>query len=276
MSDPVPAITEAEATGDTAALFADIRAVYGVSVVNLVWRHLATIDGALPHVWAALRPLYIDGTIAREAAILRAGLAVPHAPPVPRCVLDAAGLDAAARAGIARVMAAYDRTNAMALLALSAARARLERQGGVAWAPGAVAPAAEAGLELPPLLDLAAMAPATSELVRALNLMGADRRDPVLASMWRNLAHWPGFLALAWPVLAPLDADRHLERAIAGGRALARAQAGRLPRVADVPPLDPALVPRVDAALALFTGDAIARMLVVTRVLRGAFDDALR
>jgi len=275
MSDPVPAITEAEATGATAAIFADIRAVYGVSVVNLVWRHLATMPGALPHVWAALRPLYADGTVAREADALRAALAVPAAPVVPRCVLAAAGLDDAARAGIARVMAAYDRTNAMALIALSAARARLAGQGGAPWQPGAAAPAAAEGLTLPPLLDLAAMAPATAELVRALNRMGADRPEPVLASMWRNLAHWPGFLALAWPVLAPLDADRHLARAVAGGLALAGERAAALPRVAEVPPLDPALVPRVDAALALFTGDAIARMLVITRVLRGAFDAAL-
>ncbi len=35
MSDPVPAVTEAEATGETAATYADIRQVYRVSVVNL-------------------------------------------------------------------------------------------------------------------------------------------------------------------------------------------------------------------------------------------------
>ena len=38
---------EAAATGDVAAPFADIRATLGVGVVNLIWRHLATIDGAL-------------------------------------------------------------------------------------------------------------------------------------------------------------------------------------------------------------------------------------
>ena len=51
MSDPVPAITEAAATGETAAIFADIRQVLGVDVVNLIWRHLATMDGALPWAW---------------------------------------------------------------------------------------------------------------------------------------------------------------------------------------------------------------------------------
>jgi hypothetical protein len=68
MSDPVPAITEAEATGETAQIYADIRRVYGVGVVNLVWRHLATFPGALPWAWETVRPLYADGTIRREAA----------------------------------------------------------------------------------------------------------------------------------------------------------------------------------------------------------------
>jgi len=270
MSDPVAAITEAEARGETAALFADIRAVYGVSVVNLVWRHLATIPGALPHVWGALRPMYVDGTIARDAAVLRAGLDVPAAPAVPGFVLAAAGLDDAAMAGVRAVMAAYDRTNAMALLALSAARARLAGQGGPAWVPDGVPPAPEAAIALPPLLDLAAMAPATADLVRALNRMGSDRADPVLASMWRNLAHWPAFLSIAWGTLAPLHADGRLPRAVATGLALAATQAATLSRVPDAPALDPGLVAQVDAALALFTGDAIARMLVVTRVLRTA------
>lgn len=276
MSDPVPAIAEAAATGETAALFADIRKVYGVNVVNLIWRHLATIDGALAHVWGAVRPLYADGTIAREAEFLRAALVLPPAPEVPRCVLESAGLAGEDRHGIGRVMAAYDRTNAMALLALSAARARLAGQGGSPWRPSKeVLPPGES-LILPPLLDIAAMAPDTAALVAALNRMGSDRIDPVLASMWRNLAHWPPFLALAWSILAPLNADGRLEHAIAGGLALARSRAAALPCVAEVPSLDPALVPQVDAALAQFTGDAIARMLIVTRVLRTAFGDALR
>jgi hypothetical protein len=55
MSDPVPAIAEASATGAVAELFADIRLVLGVEVVNLIWRHLATIPDALPRAWGMLR-----------------------------------------------------------------------------------------------------------------------------------------------------------------------------------------------------------------------------
>jgi hypothetical protein len=63
MSDPVPAIAEASATGAVAEIFADIRTVLGVEVVNLIWRHLVTIPDALPWAWGMLRPLYADGTI---------------------------------------------------------------------------------------------------------------------------------------------------------------------------------------------------------------------
>ena len=39
----VSAISEDEATGETAGKFNDIRATFGNGVVNLIWRHIATI-----------------------------------------------------------------------------------------------------------------------------------------------------------------------------------------------------------------------------------------
>ncbi|MGB1006333.1 MAG: hypothetical protein ACPGVX_04115, partial [Thalassobaculaceae bacterium] len=62
-ADPIAAIPEAEATGDTAALFADIRATLGLPVVNLVWRHLATIPGGLPWTWDQVKPFYVSGAV---------------------------------------------------------------------------------------------------------------------------------------------------------------------------------------------------------------------
>src|ERR1700733_11582565 len=92
MSDPVPAITEAAATGETAAIFADIRQVLGVDVVNLIWRHLATIDDALPWTWGTLRQFYVDGTMRREAAALHGELALPPMQVIPAEGFTALGL----------------------------------------------------------------------------------------------------------------------------------------------------------------------------------------
>ena len=118
MQDPLPAVTEAETSGETAAIFADFRALLGVSTVNLIWRHLATIPGALPWAWAALRPAYADGRLAAAAA----ALAIPPLPlaPIAPAAWTAAGLDQAARDGIAAVETAYGRTNPLAMLALTA------------------------------------------------------------------------------------------------------------------------------------------------------------
>src|ERR1700746_2315624 len=128
MSDPVPAITESAATGEIAEIFADIRQVYRVGVVNLIWRHLATFPQALPWVWQSVRPLYVEGTIEREAGGLRGRI-------------------------------------------------------------------------------------------------GAKRDDAILASMYRHLAHWPAYLALAWTMLAPLAAGARLDGLIAHAIAPARASA---------------------------------------------------
>jgi len=270
MSDPVPAITEADAGGEVAAIFADIRHVLGVGVVNLIWRHLATHPGALPWVWGTLRPLYVDGSIGAEAAALHGALAFPELLPLPAQVLAAAGLSDLDIEAIRNVLAAYDRTNAMALIALSAALSRLD---GAADASAAqsreMVPARPPDvLPLPSLLNLADMSPATAELVLMLNRLGTRQRDPVLASMYRHLAHWPPYLALAWTIVAPLEADGRLGPAIDDAVAKARVGAGRiadlLPTLSDAPAAHVA----IREALERFTGDVIAKMVVICGLLR--------
>lgn len=190
MSDPVPAITEASATGAIAEIFADIRRVLGVEVVNLIWRHLATIPD---WAWGMLRPLYIDGTIAAEAQALHGQLALPHLPPLPCDLLAAIGLGGDGLASIGNILAAYDRTNAMALVALSALLYRLGKQPAESdrAAPGTLAQSAK---QLPaiPLLPLPgpdALSEPTASLVATLNRLGTRRGNPVLASMYRHLAY---------------------------------------------------------------------------------------
>jgi hypothetical protein len=48
----------------TARIFSEIRETLNVDTVNLVWRHLATMPGALKWVWASLKPLYQGPAIA--------------------------------------------------------------------------------------------------------------------------------------------------------------------------------------------------------------------
>jgi hypothetical protein len=273
MTDPVPAITEADATGQVAAIFADIRAVLGVGIVNLVWRHLATIPDALPWAWETLRPHYADGTIAAEAAALLGDLDLPAVPAWPDNVFTAVALHAEDLAMIRAVLAAYDRTNAMALIALSALMGRLNKTASAPGAEtarnGATPRVPRTAIPLPSLLNLSDMSPTTAALVLALNRLGTRRDTPILASMYRHLAHWPEYLALAWTLVAPLDADRRLDRAVANAtaKALTRAtQTAVLPRGTPTPGASAA----IRQALEPFTGDVIVKMVVICAILREA------
>ena len=67
---PISAISENDATGEIAEIYNDIRTALGNGVVNLIWRHLATIDGALPWVWQAVKPLYVSDVLKTEASLL--------------------------------------------------------------------------------------------------------------------------------------------------------------------------------------------------------------
>lgn len=271
MSDPVPAITEAAATGETAAIFADIRQVLGVDVVNLIWRHLATMEGALPWTWRALRPLYTDGSVVNEAAGLRKELVLPAMPPIPMEVYAGLGLGPDDLRIIRRVLAAYDHTNAMAVLALTALRARLDgRVPENAKAAGSMPVPGAARITLPKLLDLAEMRPETAAIVTELNGFGMRRPGAVLASMYRHLAHWPSYLSFAWLLLAPLDRDGRLATAIEQAQRVVLTRADRLlVRLIDsaaLPP--PVLATEISTAVEPFVGDVIVRMLVICAFLR--------
>ena len=125
-ADPVPAITEAEATGNIAAIYTDIRATLGVPVVNLIWRHLAVFPDGLPWAWESLKPLYASGAIAGQAAALRAGLEVPALPALSGPALAAAGISKDALTRITMILRSYERSNALNMIAHCALLARLE------------------------------------------------------------------------------------------------------------------------------------------------------
>src|SRR6266850_8186345 len=92
MAESVPSVLESEARGEIADIFADIRKVLGTSVVNLIWRHLATMPGALPWTWATVRPLYL-GAAPLHAEAVRRTIALPELPGFSADTLLAAGID---------------------------------------------------------------------------------------------------------------------------------------------------------------------------------------
>ena len=254
MTDPFPAVAESAATGATAEIFADIRATIGVRVVNLVWRHLATMDGALPWAWAAVKPLYLGGLPDEAARRFRASMALPRleglAGPQPRSVDD--------------VLASYDHSNTVNLFALGAL---------VAWLRGETAPegTAPAGPRLPaPDVTLPRLngpedvSPEIWALVLRLNAFG-DREQIILASMYRQLSGTPDFLRLLEKSLASASG---LDAAIAANRARAT-EASRLIARAIVAPQAPQ-AERIAASVSSFVDHAIGKMVTICRAIRVA------
>ena len=267
-SDPVPAITEAAATGATAELFADIRDVVGVRVVNLVWRHLATLEGGLPLAWAAVRPLYVEGIVDIAARAFRSDMRVPRL----------ASLAGGESPGIHDVLVSYDHSNTINLFALGALLACLRGQaepGASAGGEPARGPRMQApGLALPALLSESEVAPDTWARVLRLNRYGERGEPQILASMYRHLAHWPAFLERLEAALAAAQDDGTLEAAISANRAEAGRRARLLARAISLPPIPPELRPGIEAAVALFVEHAIGKMVTIGRAVLQARETA--
>lgn len=258
MSDPFPAVAEAAASGETAELFADIRATVGVRVVNLVWRHLATMDDALPWAWTAVKPLYRQGLVDQAVIGFRQSMALP--------VLSS--LAGEAPASVDAVLASYDHSNTVNLFALGALVAWLRGAGAREGMPQAGPRLPTPDVALPLLASEADVAPETWRRVLRLNRCGDTERPLILASMYRHLAHAPAFLARLEPALAAVQADGSLVRAIAENRDMAHRAACKLARAiaAEVP--DRAA--DIDRSVSAFITHAIGKMVTICRAIRVA------
>lgn len=257
MADPFPALAEAAATGDTADIFADIRATVGVRVVNLVWRHLATIDGALPWAWAAVKPLYLRGIADRAALGFRESMSLPQL----------GSLEGEQPASVDDVLASYDHSNTINLFALGALVAWLRGETAGEGRPEGGPRLAAPDVVLPKLASADDVAPATWALVLRLNRFG-DPQQIILASMYRHLAHAPDFLRLIEAVLAPAEADGSLGRAIAANRGEAHERAKLLARA--IQALRPPFAGQVETSVSAFVDHAIGKMVTICRAIRVA------
>jgi hypothetical protein len=256
MGDPIPAIAEHEATGSVAETFADIKATLGIPVVNLIWRHLATIDGGLDWAWAAAKPIYASGQAARSADALFARLPVAMPEPLAPGALRAVGVSPDDLVTVRAIAAGYNRGNGLNLLAL----------GALVVPPAGPVPAHRDPMPhdpsppIPRVLSEGQVEPHVWQLVLALNRLGARPREPIVATMYRHLAYWPGLLALMEAGFAPAHADGRLAKAIATTRSMALAESATLAHLrADAGPGPQA----ARAAIEEFAEHVIARMVPI-------------
>jgi len=230
MHDPLSALAESEATGNTAELFADIRQAMHIPLVTSIWRILAGVEGALSATWDVAKPLIETGQ--PDAALYRLTHEVSW--PVPgQPIRDGAWkVDMAA---IRAIVEAYNRSNGLSLLALSALIA--EPAGRFATYP--VPEILGVSPVLPPLRSRGPIEDDTWALIERANRIGATPDQPGVATLWRHLAYWPELLAAVERGFAPLQKDGTIARALDETQVVVRAEAARLAYlrspVADIP-----------------------------------------
>lgn len=258
MKDPFPAIAESAATGTTAELFADIRTTVGVRVVNLVWRHLATLDGALPWAWQAVKPLYIRGIADRAVVGFRRDMVVPQL----------GSLAGDEPASVDAVLASYDHSNTVNLFTLGALATWLRGDLASSGVPEEGARLPVPDVALPKLASEEDIPAETWQRVLRLNRLG-DRAEPlILASMYRHLAHAPAFLQRLEATLTPAAASGSLDQAILDNRRLAASRARLLARAISAE--RPGSATAIEAGVSAFVDHAIGKMVTICRAVRVA------
>jgi hypothetical protein len=265
--ESVPSVLEADARGEIAEIYADIRKVLGTSVVNLIWRNLATMPGALPWTWATVRPLYL-GTAPLHAEAVRRTIALPDLPGFSADTLLAAGIDESDQAIIRNVLDSYQYTNALALTVLSALLAHFEPRPADPVTAGDVAPK-PSGVRIPELPPMDALDPEVARLVTELNGFGEDTEPQLIASMYRHLAYWPAYLALVRTMLVPLQADGRLDALTRSTRTLGQAHGAMLASQLK-PTAPPDTLQSALKSCRLFVEHPIARMTGLCALIRRA------
>ena len=263
----LPELSECDATGEKAAIYAEMKRLGGVPMVALIFRHLATLPSGIEWVWSAIGPAWKAGRLQEEAWRIAREAPLEPIAAIPREALAALEVDPAGLREIRTVCEAYNRANPENMLTVlclvrllggaRASRSMEERAWTPPPAPGPLAPMADVATlpaEVTALLDLVA-APAEP---------GSPR---VVQSLYRHFAHRPQFLALAITLLLQRLRDGSIDRSVAAISAAMNTAADELVRGVSAPP---APDPGVGVALRHFGGIVIPQMIVVGALLERA------
>jgi hypothetical protein len=261
----LPEIREDVAPADIKAIYAEMRRGMRLPLVNLIYRHLATIPGVLPHTWGWVREMMVSGDLEGRLVRMTQGLTVPSIAPFESSSLILSEADGAS---VKRVLEVYNRGNGLNVIALTAIKIGLHR-----FAVRRPAEAVKAGepSPIPPLLKFSELKPDTADLVAKMAALHGGI-EGVIPSLYLHLANWPEFLAAACGQIAPLLKDGSVERARRAAVAAASTEAKDIVTLMQGQPEVAGFPEQVLAVLDQFTTRVIPDMLPIGLAL----DRALR
>lgn len=272
------------ATGDIKSIYLAIEAALGVKLVNLVYRHLATVPGALEWAWSTVGPGFQNGIFAdRSTALASVGDGA-----MPKAVsgtgvevsFKQAGLSAAEGQRVAETLGAYNRANPMNALSLRVIAMALEAgrpavlQASVLAGPDPVASGRTELSALLPMAPLDSLPPATMDILYRLARLTTGQDRGLVPSLFRHFTAWPALLTALADWLEPLAKDGVIEEQVTRVSALADRIAQEIFEQLD-PPGDGAVLPDATTRETLIETieifpPAICRMIVIGGLLRTA------
>ena len=210
MSKLLPEQAESAASSETLAIYAELRRLCGVPMVPLIYRHLATIPGALTWAWSLLGPAMRSGRLQESAWTMTRSIQLAPAVRLPAEALQSLGVTPTDLAEFHKLLEAYNRSNPVNLvglrcLALFALREpEVQPEPGLAvnenpdWQPP------DPVRDLLPMISPDAIQGDARALMHLLNDRGdASRRSPIWPSLYRHFAARPPLLALSAVVVPP-------------------------------------------------------------------------
>ena len=185
-----PEVHPLNASPEIAAIYADIRAVSGLAMVNLIWRHFATLPNILEWAWKGVRPIVGSQELVEARKRLVEAIELPTLPHVTAEAWRTAGLNNTELTTFRDMMADYVRGNSTNIIVLTALRLRLEGINhdtpavSATLAPAALTPS-------PPLPRIETLDPGLASAIRALAQRHEGAQGGIIPSLYLELVRWP-------------------------------------------------------------------------------------
>ena len=193
-----------------------------MKLVNLVYRHLATVPGALEWAWGTVGPSFEDGVFAKRS---RALVVVGDISTTKSVSFDQAGLSEDEGIGVIETLGAYNRVNPMNALSLRVMAIALESGRPALWRPPVAtnvgASKTRQSSVLLPMSSLDGLPSATTDVLFRLAGLTTGQDRGLVPSLFRHFAAWPALLAAFADWLEPLAEEGVIERQVTGILALA-------------------------------------------------------
>lgn len=262
-----PEVHPLKASPEISAIYADIRAVSGLQMVNLIWRHIATRPDVLAWAWAGVRPLIGSQEMIAARQRLIQAVDIPAMLPIPKIAWEAAGVSAMQIPAVRSMVADYVRGNCTNIIALTALRLRLEGDNQPA---GVLSPAPLPATTTPlaPLPPIDTLEPCLAAGVRALAQRHEGAQGGIIPSLYLELVRWPHLIDYLPSWLNNLYSPAVLRAARDSAIQAAQTEAlAMLPKLGSPPPDVEKIRPTLEHFTRLVIPDLIPVCIAVDRLL---------